>query len=79
MTVTKVLMDMKTFMFYSNAVESVNRSDEFSSLNFDTYECSDSSDRILLVRDKDTICIQPGNSGLYIHVSESFAVRALEL
>ncbi|CAF3358763.1 unnamed protein product [Rotaria socialis] len=32
-----------------------------------------------IFRDKDTICIQPGNTCLHIHICESFALRALEL
>ncbi|CAF3366595.1 unnamed protein product [Rotaria socialis] len=45
---------------------------------FGTYESVNSSDRILLVRDQDTICIQPGNTCLHIHICESFALRAFE-
>ncbi|CAF2891926.1 unnamed protein product [Rotaria sp. Silwood2] len=32
-----------------------------------------------MVRDKDIICIQPGNACLHMHISESFALRALEI
>ncbi|CAF2107655.1 unnamed protein product [Rotaria magnacalcarata] len=77
-TVTKVLMEKNTFVFHSNAVEPINSNDEFSCLNFDTYISVNSSDRILLVRHTDTICIQPGNTCLHLHISESFALRAFE-
>ena len=77
-TVTKVLMEIETFSFHSNAVEPVKKCDEFLSLGFDTYECVHSSDRVLLIRDRDTICIQPENTCLNMHISESFACRALE-
>ena len=78
-TLTKVLIHQNTFIFYSNSVECVKKSDEFSFLNFDTYECTNSSDRVLLVRGKDTICIQPGDACLYMHISESFAIREIEM
>ncbi|CAF2092780.1 unnamed protein product [Rotaria magnacalcarata] len=77
-TVTKVLMEKNTFLFHSNAVEPINNNDEFSCLNFDTYVSVNSSDRVLLVRHTDTICIQPGNTCLHLHISESFALRAFE-
>ena len=72
-------METKIFSFHSSAVESIKKSDKFFPLNFDTYQCVNSSDRVLLVRDKDRICIQPGNACLYMHISESFALLAFTL
>jgi hypothetical protein len=56
-TLTKVLIDIEIFNFYLNAVESVTKSDEFFLFDFDTYQSRNSSDGILLVRDKDIISI----------------------
>ena len=78
-TVTRILMETITFFFFSNVVEPVQKGYDFASCNFESYCCINSTDRVLLVRDTDTICIHPGNQCLYIIISESLALRALEL
>lgn len=77
-TAIKILAESNNFVFYLRSVETVHKTDEFLPLKFDSFASRSSSDRILLVRDKDQIFIEPGNRGFYMHISESFAVRALE-
>ncbi|CAF3438874.1 unnamed protein product, partial [Rotaria socialis] len=60
------------------SVESVQRTDELLPLKFETYASINSSDHVLLVRDNDQVCIQSGNTCLYMYISESFAFRGLE-
>lgn len=78
MTITKVLAEIQSFLFHSNAVEMVIKVNEFSSINFDAYHCIDSPDRVLLVRDKDVILIQRENECLNVFITQSFVLRALD-
>ena len=77
-TAVKILSQSKNFVFYLKSVETVHRTNEFVSIKFDSFVSDNSSDRILLVRDKDWICVEPGNRGFYMYISKSFAFRALE-
>ncbi|CAM4925557.1 unnamed protein product [Rotaria socialis] len=77
-TVITVLSEYDCFTFYIKSVESVQRTDELLPLKFETYASINSSDHVLLVRDNDQVCIQSGNTCLYMYISESFAFRGLE-
>lgn len=78
-TITKILTETPSFFFHSNAVELAFKVDEFSSMNFDAYHSIDSPDRVLLVRDKDVLLIQRENEYLHVFISQSFALRTLDL
>jgi hypothetical protein len=77
-TVIKILIESNNFVFNLKSVEPVHRTDEFLSNKFDSFASNSSSHCILLVREKDQICIQPRKGCLYMYISISFAFRALE-
>ncbi|CAF1366491.1 unnamed protein product [Rotaria sordida] len=73
-----MLIETNSFVFHSNTVEAVTKSDEFSSLKFESYSSVNSSDRVLMIREKSIISIHLGIACMCVTLSESFAIRALE-
>ena len=78
--VIKVLAANDIFCFNcsTSIVESIKETDEFESSSFDTYFSIRSSDRVLLVRDSDVICILPKESSFDLTISKSFILKALK-
>ena len=58
-TAINTLKESYSFLFYLKSVEPVQKTNEFVSINFESYASTSSSDCILLVREQDQLCIQP--------------------